>query len=375
MSATEVQKELLQPGQALLEYFVGDSSIFIFVLRPDTLVMQEVKKDFPLEDWVSSLRDNIYLNRTTGATAYAEAAYNLYQKLIAPVKSLLPKQLIIIPDGILGYVPFEALLTAKPERAIRFNTHAYLLKEHQISYCYSATLLREMQQKKKVQEPTGTLLAVAPFYSGDTTLLANLFAYDETTRKDLAPLQNSGEEVYRISKLWKGEVLTGADATETKFTELAGNYRILHLATHGRADERVGDYSFLAFSEIKDSVENELLYVRDLYNLQLNADLVVLSACETGLGKLSRGEGIISLARAFAYAGAKSIVTTLWSVDDAKTKDVMVDFYRNLKKGMTKDAALRQAKLNYLKGHTNPGDAHPYYWAGFAPIGDMRALH
>lgn len=374
ISAKEVQQELLHPGQAMLEYFVGDSSIFVFVLRPDTFVMQEVKKDFPLEDWVKSLRENIYLNRTTGATAYAEAAYNLYQKLILPVKSLLPEQLIIIPDGILGYVPFEALLTAKPERAIRFNTHPYLLKEHQISYCYSATLLREMQQKKRLKEPTETLLAVAPFYTGDTTLLAGLFAYDETTRKDLAPLQNSGEEVYRINKLWKGDVLTGEAATEAAFTARAGNYRILHLATHGRADERVGDYSFLAFSEIKDSVENELLYVRDLYNLQLNADLVVLSACETGLGKLSRGEGIISLARAFAYAGAKSIVTTLWSVDDAKTKDLMVDFYRKLKKGMTKDAALRQAKLDYLESHTNPGDAHPFYWAGFAPIGDMRAL-
>ena len=374
ISAKEVQQELLHPGQAMIEYFVGDSSIFVFVLRPDTLVMQEVKKDFPLEDWVKSLRDNIYLNRTTGATAYAEAAYNLYQKLILPVKSLLPEQLIIIPDGILGYVPFEALLTAKPERAIRFNTHPYLLKEYQISYCYSATLLREMQQKKQVKEPTGTLLAVAPFYTGDTTLLAGLFAYDETTRKDLAPLQNSGEEVYRINKLWKGDVLTGEAATEAAFTARAGNYRILHLATHGRADERVGDYSFLAFSEIKDSVENELLYVRDLYNLQLNADLVVLSACETGLGKLSRGEGIISLARAFAYAGAKSIITTLWSVDDAKTKDLMVDFYRKLKKGMTKDAALRQAKLDYLESHTNPGDAHPFYWAGFAPIGDMRVV-
>lgn len=375
ISAKAVQTDLLQPNQAMLEYFVGDSSIFAFVLRPDTLIMQEVKKDFPLEDWVKSLRENIYQNRTTGAVAYTEAAYNLYQKLIAPVKSLLPEQLIIIPDGILGYVPFEALLTTKPERAIRFNTHPYLLKEYQISYCYSATLLREMQQKKRVKEPTEALLAVAPFYTGDTTLLAGLFAYDGTTRKDLSPLQNSGEEVYRINKLWKGDVLTGTNATEATFTERAGNYRILHLATHGRADERVGDYSFLAFSEIKDSVENELLYVRDLYNLQLNADLVVLSACETGLGKLSRGEGIISLARAFAYAGAKSIFTTLWSVDDAKTKDLMVDFYRKLKKGLTKDAALRQAKLDYLESHANPADAHPFYWAGFAPIGDMKPVH
>jgi CHAT domain-containing protein len=121
-------------------------------------------------------------------------------------------------------------------------------------------------------------------------------------------------------------------------------------------------------------VENELLYVRDLYNLELNADLVVLSACETGLGRLRRGEGIISLARAFAYAGARAIVTTLWSVDDEKAKDLMLDFHGHLKRGEPVDAALRRAKLDYLQRRPGPAEAHPFFWAGFAPIGDMRPL-
>jgi CHAT domain-containing protein len=156
-------------------------------------------------------------------------------------------------------------------------------------------------------------------------------------------------------------------------TSTAGDYRILHLATHGRADNRVGDYAFLAFSEIKDSIENELLYVKDLYNLELNADLVVLSACETGIGKLQRGEGIISLARAFAYAGAKSIVTTLWEVNDKSTSELMRYFYRELKLGKDKDEALRLARQRYFD-KAAPRGLHPFFWAAFVPVGDMRPV-
>ena len=113
--------------------------------------------------------------------------------------------------------------------------------------------------------------------------------------------------------------------------------------------------------------------MRDIYNLSLNADLVVLSACETGIGELKRGEGIISLARAFAYAGAKSIVTTLWSVDDARTKDLMVFFYRNLLQGMPKDEALARARSDYFEKYKG-ANAHPYFWAGFVGIGDMEGI-
>lgn len=157
------------------------------------------------------------------------------------------------------------------------------------------------------------------------------------------------------------------------FASLASGFRILHLATHGVADERVGDYSYLAFASEADSIANELLYVRDLYNLQLNADMVVLSACQTALGRLQRGEGIISLARAFAYAGARSIVTTLWSVEDASTKTLMLAFYRHLQAGMPKDQALQQAKLEWI---ANAGyfKAHPYCWAGLIVIGDAKEI-
>ncbi|MEZ4935714.1 MAG: CHAT domain-containing protein [Saprospiraceae bacterium] len=181
----------------------------------------------------------------------------------------------------------------------------------------------------------------------------------------------SGEEVKAASLFWNGDYYLNADATEDRFNEVAGNYRIVHLSTHGVADSRSGDYSYLAFAEQKDSLENEFLYVRDLYNIQLNADLVTLSACETAAGELQRGEGIISLARAFAYAGAKSILTTLWVADDSATRDLMKVFYQQLKNGEAKDRALQKAKQELLG---NGRFAHPFFWAGFVPVGDMQAL-
>jgi CHAT domain-containing protein len=387
VSLRYVQDTLLQSqNQALLEYFVGDSSIYLFVVRPDTMIVQEVKRDFPLEDWIEQLRQGLYGyytadqgKRTTALynntqKQYIEYAQKLYKKLVAPVQPWLLEQVIVVPDGPLGYVPFDALLTdTPPQDSNDFKSYPYLLNKHQFSYTYSATLLKEMCDIKHHRTPTKKFAAFAPFYTGDTSLLANMYAYNDLMRKDLQPLAYSGSEVAAASKLMHGEIIAGTAATEERFTSTAGDYRILHLATHGRADNRVGDYAFLAFTEIKDSIENELLYVKDLYNLELNADLVVLSACETGIGKLQRGEGIISLARAFAYAGAKSIVTTLWEVNDKSTSELMRYFYRELRKGKTKDEALRSARKAYLE-KSKARTCHPFFWAAFVPVGDMRAV-
>jgi len=129
-------------------------------------------------------------------------------------------------------------------------------------------------------------------------------------------------------------------------------------------------YCYLAFTQTSDTLDRKL-YVRDLYNLKLNADMVVLSACETGLGELQQGEGILSLARGFAYAGAKSIISSLWSVNDKSTADIMTSFYSHLKEGKTKDDALRRAKLDYLSQNPN---AQPFYWAAFTAVGDMKPI-
>lgn len=378
VSVETVQKEVLEEGQAMLEYFVGDSSIFIFRLEKGHYEVHEVKRDFPLEGWVQQLRDNISQPLPFAYEAYLEVAPKLYEKLIAPVAEGLPERLVIVPDGILGYIPFEALLTAPPdpEKTYAAEQLPYLLHKHQISYNYSATLLREMQQKEHRRLPTREVLAVAPFTEVDTVLYSHpgINGGVAGIRSDtLIGLPFTQTELDSIQRIFNADAFYGDAATKAEFVARAGDYRILHLSTHGKADARAGDYSYLAFYPQPDSLENELLYVRDLYNLQLNADLVVLSACETGTGELQRGEGIISLARAFAYAGAKSIATTLWQVNDQSTQKLMVQFYKHLKAGMTKDAALRQAKLDFLDQHRDSA-AYPFFWAAFIGVGDMGRL-
>ena len=290
------------------------------------------------------------------------------------------EKLIIIPDGILGYVPFEALLTEKPPRPDAMSAYKYLIQDHQISYCYSATLLKEMRNKIHYQEPTQKLLAMAPFFLGNAdTLLSQVDSTELnagiTLRDTLTALPNSGEEIARIQKILKGQAFYGKAATLAQFQKLAAQARILHLSTHGKADDRLGDYAYLAFGMPNADGTFDKLYARDLYNLSLNADLVVLSACETGIGKLQRGEGIVSLARAFAYAGAKSIVTTLWKISDEQSKYLMTSFYKYLSKGKEKDEALRQAKLDFLQKNEKKTELiHPFFWASFIEIGDMQSM-
>ncbi|MDX2134659.1 MAG: CHAT domain-containing protein [Saprospiraceae bacterium] len=394
VSLTYVQDSLLQPDQTLIEFFTGDSAVYIFAVRPDTFAVHQIKRDpgFPLDSLVRQMRYGLtdyHVSQSTlpsyelsTAQAYAQAAHALYEKLIAPVAPLIPKngKVIIVPDGILGYVPFDALLTSRPENPERYYNHDYFGNNHPISYAYSATLLREMRDKQHKNPPGQPMLALAPFFQGNPdALLTWTDAAAEAlglsgTRDSISALPASGQEIKDVAGPFKGQTWYGAKATIDSFQRHAGQYRILHLSTHGKANDRVGDYAWLAFAQPGDTLGFDKFYVKDIYNLALNADLVTLSACETGIGQLKRGEGIISLARAFAYAGAKSIVTTLWPVNDARTGELMRLFYRNLHKGMDKDTALWQAKKDFIQQHKKDGGAHPYFWSGFIPVGDMRKL-
>jgi len=383
VSIPEVQNELLQDSVALIEYFVGDTSIYAFVITKEQSQVIPIKRDFPLEEYINDFRKGISIDanrlpdnqQDSLNQLYTQSAYKLYQKLVIPLKRTLSgiDKLIIIPDDVIGYIPFDALLTSEVNETMRLREYPYFIKDYQSSYAYSATSLREMMQKKHVDKRRKNFLGVAPLFEGEhghNLLKARNVDY-ANKRNDLLPLKYNVEEVRRLNELLGGEVLMDTEATESAFLNNASQFQIIHLSTHGKANDLVGDNSFIAFYEVKDSIENEWLYNRELYNMELNADMVVLSACETGVGELQGAEGIISLARGFSYAGAKSIVTTLWSVDDEEAPELMVGFYEYLLEGHTKDAALRKSKLDYLYKSTKP---HPYYWAGFIPIGDMEVV-
>jgi CHAT domain-containing protein/Tfp pilus assembly protein PilF len=384
-ASLEKTQQLLTPQQTLLEYFVGDSAIFVFVVQREGSKVLEIPRNFPLNDWVQSFREGISgYHTTTDKTPalykktvlqYAESAQKLYEKLLAPIAESLKPELIVVPGDGFTNLPFEALLAAAPKDLTNFNTYPFLLRSHAIQYAYSATMLHQMMARQHRQTTTGGLLAFAPFFEEDTTSLALRLQQDEATRTGFSALPFSGEEVFRAKKRWGGasELRTGKEATKQTFMELAAGYKILHLATHGKANPLAGEFSFLAFASKDESIENGLLSVGELYNLRLNADLVVLSACETGIGEQQRGEGVLSLARAFAFAGAKGIVASMWSVNDKSTMLIMDHFYAGIKSGGSKNTALANAKRQYLEQH--PGlPAHPFFWAGFVGVGDMSAI-
>jgi CHAT domain-containing protein len=366
-------RELLKEDQGFIEYFVGDSSVFAFKITKTEFEIVTLDGQENMMSRVGNFRKSIYgyflsskerneQIKSKYASQYVDQAYKLYQSLVEPLGKL-PRRLIIIPAGPMCDMPFEPLLTKKVSHPENYRSHPYLLQDHLISYSYSATLLKEMMYKEHL--PTDyTYVGFAPSFgeSAASVIRGKRFA--------LSPLAFNKPEIENINTLLgEGTVFADEAATENQFKAIASDYKIIHFATHGMANSNDPDYSLLAFTEVEDDQENEFLYVSDLYNLELNAEMVVLSACETALGKNFRGEGIMSLAKGFSYAGAKSIFTTLWSVNDQSTYNIIQAYYVYLQQGMDKDEALHLSKLDYIK-NASDFTAHPFLWSPYILIGD-----
>ncbi|MBI1224159.1 MAG: tetratricopeptide repeat protein [Bacteroidetes bacterium] len=376
VTVPEIQQKLLLAGQNMVGYFVGEDKIFAFVINEQDFEVVTIDKDVPLESWVEEFRNSIYQFNPAGKEVaflnqkYSNLGFELYQLIFEPIKSKLSgNQVVILPGGVLGYLPFDALLATAPEDDGNFDTHDYLIKHYQFSYSYSASLHKEMVNRS-VGWKQGGFVGFAPSYGGDSLNLRS----NDPWRAVLGNLKFNEPEVINIQKIMGGRAFLDSTATERNFLNEAPKAGILHLAVHAKSNDEHGEYSYLAFYQTADSIENELVFVKDLYSMRIKAALVVLSACETGIGELQRGEGIVSLARGFSYAGAASIVTTLWSIDDFASSEIMALFYQNLKAGESKDAALRKAKLTFLGRRKGSNAAHPLYWAAFIPVGDMSPI-
>lgn len=373
LSIEEVRARLLQPGQALVQYFEGEDELFIFTFTSGGCALSRIPRDPSLKKAVEAFRESIYRwaleQEDSLLTPYLQYGQFLYRQLIGPIAAQLPPQLIIVPDGILEYLPFEALLyEAPPAGSAAFADYPYLLRRYRISYAHSARLLYEMR-RGEASAPRRQVLAYAPWFErvpgeGESVALR---------RNGLGRLYGNEEEAAHIRRLLKASVRKREEATRARFLEEAPLYSIIHLATHAKANDEEGEYSFLAFTGADDSLRDARLYAKDLFNLRLPAEMVVLSACETGLGELRRGEGVISLARGFSQAGARSLVTTLWRVSDRESAELMRLFYENLAQGLPKDDALHRAKLSFI-GAAPPSRAHPFFWAAFVPTGDMSPI-
>ena len=365
-SVKDIQRKLLNRKTAMVSYFFGEEKNYIFTITKKDIKIVVLDKNDDLNEWVDNLR--LFLKRDSRlSNAYATfytTGFQLYQAFLSPALKPLPKsiqQLIVIPDGQLSFIPFEVLLTSKStfsEARYEINQIPYLIRDYQISYGYSATLLLEGRKRKQKKE-LKTFGGFIPQFGGETS---------ETRGCDDGTLGNLAfgrENILSINQIMDGRLHFDEEATLGNFKMLAEQYKILHLCTHACAE--------MDFKDTRIYFTDEELLAFELYSMPLNAQLAVLSACETGIGEYKRGEGVMSLARAFMYSGCPSVVTSLWSVDDKSTSEIMRHFYKNIKNGLPKDKALHQAKLDYLDGKRIK-QSHPYYWSAFVQIGNTEAL-
>jgi len=365
----ELQKELL-PEEGILSYYIGVNHIYTILIDRWDSSVKRIPMDFSLSEKLDTFNYSIIASKGNTVAAekalidYHHTGFFLYQKLIAPFTRKLPKQLTILPDNLLENLSFDALLTELPTPNATYKDYPFLQKKYNISYQYSADAITRSSSKKEFQH---SLLAFAPTFSDNKD-------FSVVKLRDFGKLSHNITEVDNIKNiLGNGLILKGEKATEDNFMKLAPDYQIIHLATHGKVNLEHSNYSYLAFQELEDSLENELLYIKDIYGLQLKADLVVLSACETANGSLTQGEGIVNLARGFTYAGASAVVPTLWKISDIATADLMEKFYMELKMGQPKNLAMANAKQHFLE-NTSPQFTHPFYWAAFVMIGDTTPI-
>ena len=374
VSVAAVQSQLT-PEEAVITYFRADSLWYALAITTDRFQAVPLLSDTLLTAHLTAFQQELRSGSTTPAR-YQTSAYALYQQLLVPLieDSLLANRsrLTIIPDGPLGYLPFELLLTERPTTETDYAELPYLLRDYTVHYGYSATWLFHPFTRSG-PPAQDQYIAFAPSYADFSSDSVPSLAQGRS-HVAVAPLYFNRQEASNIGQYLPGVALTDQEAVEGRFKREAHRYNVIHLAMHALVDEENPTNSRLIFSrDTTDSLEDGYLYAYELYDMELSADLAVLSACETGYGKLVQGEGIMSLARAFAYAGCSSIVMSHWLVDDAASAQLMDYFYHNLSEGLPKDEALRQAKLAYINDVPSR-KAHPYFWSNFVLVGDVAPI-
>lgn len=403
VSIPEVQSWIKCDSTILLEYFYGIRNIYCFAIAKDTVHVHSFPNDSTFKSQVETLqsqfahgtevRDHL-ANSPEAFREFTEASHALYNSLIWPSLTGLgktPNQLIIVPDGPLGKLPFDILLTEPVEsREVAYHKCHYLLQDCPITYAWSATVLLEQSFRTKQKEEPIPFLAIAPpyeFWPEDSSLkrqpkdaldsLDQMFATRTLREKGGAPspLKYAAEEAKQLGIRFGATVLVDSTATEGKFVSLAPRAKIIHLGAHGFLNTDHPEYSNIALLPDKNDTTNldGRLHISEIFNLDLNADLIVLPVCNSSTGKNQTGEGIMSTARAFRYAGCPNVVASQWEVDDETAMEISLDFYDNLALGMGKAEALRQAKLKRLR-EGGTAKSHPFYWAPLVLVGDNEPI-
>ncbi len=366
----------LKPDQAFLDMFLNTDYLIVNLITRDTVKVIQKETDSSLMDIAEqfnreastpftgfSTREDIYRFFTN--------AHTLYKEFLEPVNhEIRGKKLILVPDNILASLPFEALVTRPPDENTLFNNAPWLIHQHSVSYLYNAALLSSANDDS---QHFSRLTAFAPDYHGTVAMHDSvLLAIRQGLNAKLRPIPGATDEVNLITRIYRGSKFMGSKASIRHFEQQLKGHNIMHLAMHSLISGDDPMDSKLVFSPgIADSTG--VLEAQDIYNLQTSSPLIALSSCNSGMGSQLAGEGIMSLSRAFTFAGAKSTLMTLWAVNDKTASTLVSSFYLNLKQGLPKDEALSKAKNDFLQ-NASPLHAHPYYWANYVITGNQSPL-
>ena len=354
---TNLKNELL-----FVEYFFGQEAIYAFSSFKGSqhyikIESKDVKNS--IYKFCSLLSKGLQSeDREADFREYTALGFDLYSQLLYPVVKAFdisgdePQQILIVPDGALSLLPFQALLASKPtsNEHVNYKNLDYLVKHFTISYSFDAT---------------------SPFASNHTdTQMKNLLAFGWSDGNEqnytTEDLPGTYRELQAVSRIMPGEFRMGKEAIKKNFREEASDYNIIHLAIHGFGDNDDIYDSYLQFRDDK-------LFAHELYGYNLNASLTVLSACQSGYGKVFTAEGVYSIARGFFYAGSKSLLMTLWRINDGESVPLIQEFYKNVGQKEYASKALSKSQLDYLR-HADEYSSHPRFWAGLVLWGSYKEV-
>lgn len=361
-----------------INYILSDTMLYTFVVNRKNQRLIATVVDSTFINDIKAFRSLLSMPSPSDKAGrkfkeYQETGNRLYKRLIEPVKSsFISEKLFISPDNILSYIPFESLPQSTVNNgSIRYADLNYLMDDYDISYAYSATFLSETSQKG--MQWNTRLVAFAPDYPEPIDVNSALMSRQAGTGV-LNDLPFARQEAKYISDITGGTLYENSSAKESVFKTESGKYDIIHLAMHTLLNDVDPMMSTLIFSKLKDSLNDGYLKTYEIYGIPLKARMVVLSSCNTGTGLLFSGEGILSLARGFIYAGSQSVVMSLWEIEDKSGTLIVEKFYKNLKSGYSKSIALKKARRDFLK-NADQLRSHPYFWSTLVVYGNNEPLY
>jgi CHAT domain-containing protein len=369
LSVDQIRSHLAR-NETLVEYFItGTESsepeqLFIFVVSKKHCQFYHSTIDGAFHRHLETITSNLhgfnpYMETNERFDSLKLALYGIYQEFVQPVEIFFDdRNLVIVPDEMLSYLPFDALITRLETDSItNYAGIPYLLHDYNISYLYNSQLIKR-ERARKWRFPRVAAWIPEPFTS---------------TVNSYGKLRGAAEEVQDILKVVKGRSIQKS-LQKPEVVNFLQEPAILHLAMHSLATDNAGISPYFILDSITDPLMANRMHDYEINALHLSTPMVVLSSCETAGGPLRSGEGIMSLSRSFLQAGAVSVVHSLWPVEDTKSREIMVGFYHELKKGHSKSTALSNAKKQYLESNP-PFYTHPYYWAAFQITGDPSPLY